>query len=406
MKKGLLILLLLLFATALYAQTDSLRLVHTVRGTVTDARTGRALESVHVSIPDRYYATVTNADGGFTLKSDIPIEVVRFSYIGYKTQTLPAGNSPLKVALVPDIITLNEATIVSGDPYDIVREAVYRIPDNYPDHPELLRCFYRETVRKRQRFTYISEAVARLYKTPYTEIAQHDRAALDKSRVLLSQRKTDTLSVKMMGGPTQALLLDFVKNKQLLLDDKERSLYQFELDPPAVIEGRPQFAIRVIPNEIKEYALYNGTLYIDQETLCFTRIELSLDISDPLKVTRQVLVRRPPRLRFAPKEVSVVLSYRNHDGVNRLEYFRSTLRFNCDWKRKLFSTSYTVVNELVVTDLLEPAVRIPRDEMFRTNDILTDKAAEFLDPDFWKDYNIIEPTESLEHAIDRLKKQY
>ena len=42
--------------------------------------------------------------------------------------------------------------------------------------------------------------------------------------------------------------------------------------------------------------------------------------------------------------------------------------------------------------------------MFRSSDILSEKAAEFLDPDFWKDYNIIEPTESLEHAIDRLRK--
>ena len=33
-----------------------------------------------------------------------------------------------------------------------------------------------------------------------------------------------------------------------------------------------------------------------------------------------------------------------------------------------------------------------------------EKAAEFQDPDFWKDYNIIEPSESLEHAIGRLRR--
>jgi hypothetical protein len=80
------------------------------------------------------------------------------------------------------------------------------------------------------------------------------------------------------------------------------------------------------------------------------------------------------------------------------------MRFNCDWRKRLFATSYTAVNELVVTDLREPAVPIARSEQFRTSDILSDKAAEFLDPDFWKDYNIIEPTESLEHAIGRLRK--
>ena len=80
------------------------------------------------------------------------------------------------------------------------------------------------------------------------------------------------------------------------------------------------------------------------------------------------------------------------------------MRFNCDWKKRLFATSYAVVNELVVTDLREPAVPIPRAEAFRAVDILSDKAAEFQDPDFWMDYNIIEPTESLEHAIGRLRR--
>ena len=34
-----------------------------------------------------------------------------------------------------------------------------------------------------------------------------------------------------------------------------------------------------------------------------------------------------------------------------------------------------------------------------------DKVEYFDDPNFWADYNIIEPTESLEHAIDKLKKK-
>ena len=80
------------------------------------------------------------------------------------------------------------------------------------------------------------------------------------------------------------------------------------------------------------------------------------------------------------------------------------MRFNCDWRKRLLATSYTAVNELVVTDVREPAVPIARADAFRTVDILSDKASEFLDPDFWKDYNIIEPTESLEHAVNRLRK--
>ena len=42
---------LLLTATTLSAQTDSLRLGYSVRGNVVDALSGQALEAVHVSIP-------------------------------------------------------------------------------------------------------------------------------------------------------------------------------------------------------------------------------------------------------------------------------------------------------------------------------------------------------------------
>ena len=80
------------------------------------------------------------------------------------------------------------------------------------------------------------------------------------------------------------------------------------------------------------------------------------------------------------------------------------MRFACDWRKRLFRTHYTAINELVVTDVRPEAIPIPRKERFRTTDFLTDKAREFYDPDFWAGYNIIEPSESLEHAVERLRR--
>ena len=110
-------------------------------------------------------------------------------------------------------------------------------------------------------------------------------------------------------------------------------------------------------------------------------------------------------MRFTPRELSILVNYRFDGNISRISYFRTTMRFACDWKRRLISTNYTAVNELVVTNLREPVEPIARSDMFRTSDILDNKAKEFLDPDFWKDYNIIEPSESLENAIGRLRKQ-
>ena len=387
-----------------YSRPDSVRLRYVVTGTVLDGETGRALESVHVSLPGRHFATVTNADGDFSIKSDMPIYEVVFSYVGYRTLRRKVDRSTLNVRLIPESIRLDEASIISGNPYEIVLSAISQIPDNYSDHPELLECFYRETLQKRSRYTYISEAVSRIYKTGYENGVYRDRTALEKSRVLLSQRKRDTLSVKVQGGPTQAVTFDIVKNKEILFDRDELTNYSFEMGMPAYIGDRLQFVILFRPATVREWPLYYGTMYIDRERLSFTRIEMSLDMSDVSKATNLMVVRKPRALRLTPKELSIVVSYRLQDGMSRLEYFRSTMRFNCDWKKRLIATSYTAVNELVVTDLREPAVQIPRDEMFRTSDILSDKAAEFSDPDFWKDYNIIEPSESLEHAIGRLRR--
>ena len=403
MRKLLTIILLLGTALSLAAQTDTLRLGYSASGTVVDAYTGKPLESVHVSIPGRHQATVTNADGYFTLKSDRAIPVIEFSYLGFKTLRQQAGEA-MSIRLQRENLQLLEASIVSGDPRSIVKAALERAWDTYCTEPELLECFYRETVRKRNRYTYVAEAVARLYKHSYDGSTYRDAAALEKSRLLVSQRVSDTLSVKTMGGPAQAITNDLLKDPKILFSEEDMALYNFRMEAPSYIGDRLQFVISLTPAYSADYALFYSKLYIDRELLTFTRIEASLDMSDRNKAIKAILVSKPLGLRFFPEEASMVLNYRLQDGKTRLEYFRSTIRFACDWRKRLFRTRYTTINELVVTDVRPEATPIPRKERFRQRDYLNDKAPEFQAPDFWKDYNIIEPTESLEHAIDRLRK--
>ena len=58
-----------------------------------------------------------------------------------------------------------------------------------------------------------------------------------------------------------------------------------------------------------------------------------------------------------------------------------------------------------LTDVREKAIPIPSKERFRSTEYLSEKAGEFYDADFWADFIIIEPSESLENAIKRLRKQ-
>ncbi len=403
MRRAVTLIAALLFSfVAAFAQTD--RLGYSVSGKVVDASSGRPIESVNVTVPGSQHATVTNADGEFVIKSRTPIKTVSFSMLGYRSVRESVGDGPIKVLMVRINIPLDEASIVSGNPYTILRTALDRRRDTYCTSPELLECFYRETVRKHSRYTYVAEAVARLYKYTFDGTVMRDDAAVEKSRVLISQRKRDTLSVVMQGGPTQALTHDILKNNDIMFGDEDFRLYSFTMANPEYIGDRLQFVIEFEPGWMADYALYRGRIFIDRELLTFTRIEASLDMENEAKVIRMLLVKKPSGLRFHPREASIVINYRLVEGRSRLEYFRTTTVFDCDWKKRLFKTRYTVVNELVVTDTREPAVPIPRSERFRIKDALGDRAEEFLDPDFWIDYNIIEPSESLEHATGRLRK--
>ena len=144
----------------------------------------------------------------------------------------------------------------------------------------------------------------------------------------------------------------------------------------------------------------------DYETMAFTRAELSLDMSDRGKATQFMLVKKPWGVRFKPREMSVIVNYHYDGQLTRISYVRSFFRFNCDWKKKLFSTSFTAQSEIVVTDRETGDIRIPRGrDSFYQRDSFFDKVSNFEDPGFWRDYNIIEPTESLEQAIGKLRKK-
>ena len=309
--------------------------------------------------------------------------------------------------LTSDSQVLDEVVIRSGDPLAIVREAVKKIDLNYTNSPTILSGFYRETIQKGKRYIDISEAVMNIYKTSYNQNTDNDGVQIYKGRRLLSPKPSDTLSVKLQGGPNLAIYGDIVKQPYPLLDEESLPLYMFKMEDPVTINERPHYTIRFTPQAIAEIPLYTGNIYIDQQNLTISRVEYSLSMDNRDKVTRIILKKKPPKLRFKPNEVSFVVTYKTLEGRSRINYIRNQIRFNCDWKRRLFSTSYTVISELVVTDSKPLDMKkAPSKEFFKQNQTLSDKISNFSDQNFWEAYNIIEPTESLESAVVKLKKQY
>ncbi len=400
--KRLWLIIMLLAPLAVFAQQV------VVSGSVTNDKTGEGLRQVSISAGR--VSVVTNEDGAFSLKLDQLPATITVSHIGYKTRkvALTEGKAEnLKISLAPTTIQLREIVVTKANPRELVDIAIKKIPDNYSRVPELLQTFYRETAMKRKHYIYVAEGVEDMYKTPYTRNIGRDRVAIVKGRRLLSQKQGDTLGIKVLGGPVLPVQLDVVKNQEMLLNPEDLDAYDFAMGVPEYINDRLQYVVKISPKYPMPYALYNGTLYIDSERLAFTRIELDLDMSDKDKATRTMLVKKPIGVRFKPRELSCVVDYRYEDGVTRISYLRNIFRFNCDWKKRLFSTSFTATCEMVVTDSQSDSVLpITSRNSFDSRDAYYDKVEYFMDPEYWSKYNIIEPSESLDKAIKKLVATY
>ena len=383
-----------------------------VSGVVKDRQTGDPLSRVSITAESSGVHTVTNDDGRFTLKVKNAPKYIRLSHIGYKTrrqQLSGSQNEGLQILMTSHVVNLDEVVVSVNDPVEIVRAAMRRIPSNYPSQPELVRCFYREVTRRGSRHIAVAEAVMDMYKSSYVYGPGSDAVGILKGRRLMSMKAKDTLGVKIQGGPVMPLMADVAKNPDYMLNEQDLSQCELHLEVPAKINDRLHYVVRVEPLGVTLLPLMGGLLYIDQESLTITRAELQLDVRDWRRASDYMLVRKPVGLRFRPKLLSMTIAYTTDgQGITRMSYLRNEMRFNCDWKRRLFASTYTTVSEMVVTDRLAAGrdAKRPRGRSsFGLKDRFYDRVEYFEDSDFWTDYNIIEPTESLEHAIDRLKKK-
>ena len=364
----------------------------TVTGVVRNKDDRKKLENVNVSVPGTNIGTVTNSDGLFSLKIK-DAEIVRgleVSHIGYlNTQISLKENkdlSTLTVWMIPAPNLLSEIVIFGNNARGIVEEAIRKIPVNYSPNENMLTTFYRETVQKRRRYISVSEAVIDVYKTAYNDrVPVKDKVQLQKGRRLLSQKNSDTLAVKVVGGPSLAIYLDVVKNQDALLNMGDLDYYEFHIEEPVNFDNRMQYVISFRPKVSLMYALFYGKLYIDFEKLAFTRAEFSLDMKNKTKAVEAILHKKPLGLQFKPQEVSYLVTYKEQNGKTYLNYIWNTIRFKCDWKKRLFSSGYTVYSEMVVTDRQEDNfTAISNKTAFKEKQVFYDLVDEYWNEDFWR----------------------
>jgi len=411
--------ILLTFCAALLAFTAAGQEVGvmTLHGHVVDASGSESLFFSSVSLNGSRISNVSNNDGVFSLKipADTPGDArITISHLGFMTRTLKvsefAGSTqerPLEIALAPMSLQLDPAMVRAMDGYSIFRSAWYKVRDNYPTERVGMTAFYREMIKKGSiKYLVLNEAVIDIDKAPYTGF-QSDRVGIYKGRGSLNYDKSDTLMVKLQGGISTALAIDMVKNPFAGVTLEEaQNLLEFTLTGTAVYDDRTFYRIEFVPRSRDDGILYRGTVYIETESLAIGRVEFSLDIGDRAEEAARIfIIKHTPGIRFFMNKAEYVISYRCVDGKWYYDYCRADLNFTARKQRSLFRNSFSITEEMAVTDHRAGGIAIATADRVKFNDILSEQVSDFADDNFWEDYNIIEPDQSIDVVIRRIIRQ-
>jgi hypothetical protein len=385
----------------------------TIKGKVVDSETGLPLVFAGVSVKESNVATVTNLDGEFSIKLTTPVnaKTIEISFVGYKNQIIPLNSfkpdgSATKISLSPAMIAIQEIIVKPMYPEEIVSKAIYMISKNFPSIPNLMTAFYRETIKKNRTYVSIGEAVVEIFKAPYDNVVRFDGARIYKGRKNSDTGKMDTVLFKLQGGPVTSLQLDLVKNPETLLTTESMKQYDYVLSNIVEIDNKRNYVIDFKQKPSIETPKFLGKLYIDVESYAISEIEFGFDLSNKEQATSMFIRKKPLGMDVTPTAANYLVKYREQDGKWYFAYSRAEVRFKVDWKKKLINTNYTTMSEIAVTDRTEEEViKIANKDKMKYSDIFTDEVSAFADPEFWGDYNVIEPDQTIEAAIRRLARK-
>ncbi len=403
------VMLMVLPNTSLLAQENNFK---EYSGEVLDSKTKKPLVFATLSLEGSNVSTITNTDGEFLLKvpnSSTGKNIV-ISFLGYKTLSLPIlelKENNNEVFMTESVVKLSEVNLsIPKDAETLVRETLRKKGENYLNDPTVMTAFYRETIKKRNKNVSLSEAVVNIYKAPYTSY-KRDELQLFKARKSTDYNKLDTLALKLQGGPFNTLFVDLVKYPDYIFTNESINYYDFSFDSSTRVNDKLIYVINFQQKADIVDPFYTGKLYIDAENKILTSAIYSLNITDR-RLAAQMFVRKKPRNADVwPTEVAYRVDYREKDGKWYYGYSNVLLEFKIDWDKKLFNSVYSMSCEMAITDWEKNLtnVQLNSKDRIKSSMILSDEAIGFADPDFWGEYNIIEPEKSIESAIKKIQRQ-
>lgn len=249
-----------------------------LRGRVLDAETQQPIPNAQVGVAGNRIGTSTNDDGRFALSippgyQTAQLEVALLGYRKYSQALPPLPGPELRIELQISPAALGEVR-VTASVLGIVREAVARIPRNYPVRPTRLTGFYRESDNDSlNRPRYLVEGLLTVFKAPYQQRKADGDVQIRQSRKVDLRPAGQAVRIDWAGGLFIAHRGDFVHCRAQFIDPRHFRDYDYRLAPGSSYGGRPVYVVTFAPKAGTRRADFEGRMYIDQDSYAFLGAE-------------------------------------------------------------------------------------------------------------------------------------
>lgn len=388
-------------------EKDSLSIV--VNGRVIDSSSGSPLPYASVVIKGKGKGTAANAEGVFTFKatSSHVNDTLRISYLGYATRVIPVkllSHGLVDVYMDIEPHSLQEVVIRGYNPIDVLSRSISAIPENYPPYPTLQTSFYREGIYRNDELLNYSEAIFDIYKHSYKG-NPYDQVKLIRSRNISNNDARDTLIIKLKAGIQSILELDVVKHPTGFLIHEQLDLYKFTGIHMMAHEHGYVYVISFQVNDYTDDGIYNGTLYIDVNSLAIVQVDFRIAPSY-LNKNQQYFITRRSRMHVSRiRSMDYSVRYAQHDGRYHIQHVRGEIDMRIRVRGKLIGKDYNAFFEMAVMNIeTENVKRFARRETQKPNVIFSDEKFVY-DNAFWENFNFVIPESEITAAIENFNAE-
>lgn len=383
--------------------------VQIIKGIIKDGDNNDPIPFATIGQTGTTAGTISNSDGEFVFK--YPLTFIQDSIVvaclGYelkKIRLTDMDTGYCEILLYPDYIPIQEVIIRKTDPIYLLRLALSKIPDNYFTGPVNQTTFYRESVKRGNRYLMISEAVLEIFRSGFNERYPYDQVRILKARKNIDIQRTDTITLKLKAGLRTSLLLDIVRNRLDFLNEDFFSLYTYDMTDIILDEDRYTYVIYFRQFLYTNPPHYEGRIFIDLESLAIRAFEFQIYPGTIEQAAKYLVVRKPLYMDVTPLSAKYYVRYRQNGDKLYLAYILSDNTFRIKRRRQLFSKTFNTKTEMAITQTrtenvtrFKPALTTNIDDLFIDQIGGTDES-------FWGEYNYIKPDESLEEALNRIDK--